>query len=62
MKITGKWISSSIFWKKHVRLQSHIVNSHRTGTVRMYCIAHVMHEMSTAVHSIVVSVAVVVVV
>ena len=37
VKITGKWISRSIFWEKHVRLHaaSHIVNSHRTG---MHCI------------------------
>ena len=48
VKITGKWISRSIFWKKHVRLQAILwtVIAHV-----LYCIAHVMHEMSTAVHS-----------
>ena len=48
VKITGKWISRSIFWKKHVRVQAILwtVIAHV-----LYCIAHVMHEMSTAVHS-----------
>ena len=33
--ITGMWISRSIFWEKHVRLQAHIVNSiHCTGIVQ----------------------------
>ena len=37
VKITGKWISRSIFWKKHVRLQAILwtVIAHV-----LYCIAH----------------------
>ena len=46
VKITGKWISRSIFWKKHVRLQAILwtVIAHV-----LYCIAHVMHSWD--VHS-----------
>ena len=44
VKITGKWISRSIFWEKHGRLQATLWTV--IAQVCMYCI--VMHEICMA--------------
>ena len=46
--ITGKWISRSIFWEKHVRLQAHIMNGIHCTCLTVQCILRVRVHASHA--------------